>query len=336
MKSAVLFLFLLAAISASAQDVQSTPASAPDITAAVQVPTITYPTAAMRPITYADRYCSGFVTREKLPQTVFISGSPNSPHATKLGSRDIVYITGQNLRAGMQFNIVRELRDPNRSELFQGQHGLVRKAGQVYAELGRVRVLDARQKRQKMTIGVIEFGCKVAVPGDLLIPFVERPPVAVPGPAPLDRFAPASGNLTGRILMAQDSDSVLGVGQKIYLSLGSEQRVKAGDVFRVFRAPEWELRDEVDALSYKATMVEDSQNHPAHISTGGLSLEPEFLDLGSGPKIKVADLPRRIVGKVVVLNVTPTSATAMIMVAVEDIRVGDGVEAETTAAGSGK
>jgi hypothetical protein len=322
MKSAVLFvLMILSATGSLAQE-----GTMPDNEATTSNgQTQTHPVAVMRPITYSDRYCSGFVTRDKVPHGTFLSGSPQSPHASKLGSRDLVYITGENLPEGMLFSIVRELRDPNRSELFAGQHALMNKAGQPYAELGRVRVLDARQK---MVIGVIEFGCKAAVPGDLLLPFVEKPTIEVLAPAALDRFAPANGHLTGRIVMAQDFDSFLGVGQKVYLSVGAEERVKVGDVFRVFRAPEWELRDEVEALSYKTTMMEDSQKNPAQFRTGGLSLDPEFFDMGKGPKIKVADLPRRIVGEVVVLNVTGSSATAMITVAFEDIHAGDGVEAE--------
>lgn len=318
MKSAVLFLFIILPTMVSvAQNQDNSPQNATgksEITSA----------AVPRPLTDSDQYCSGFVRREKVAATTFITGSPNSPHTSKLGSRDLVYISGGNVREGMLFSIVRELRDPNRSELFAGQHALMRKAGQPYAELGRVRVLDTRQK---MAIGVIEFGCKAAVPGDLLIPFVERPPIVLPAPAALDRFTPTNGHLTGRILMAQDFDSLLGLGQKVYLSIGAEQQVKVGDVFRVFRAPQWELRDEVEALSYKTTMMEDAQKHPVQFRMGGLSLDPEFFEVGKGPKIKVADLPRRMVGEVVVLNVTPSSATAMITVALEDIHAGDGLEA---------
>jgi hypothetical protein len=184
-----------------------------------------------------------------------------------------------------------------------------------------------------MAVAVIEFGCKAAVPGDLLIPWVERPEIPLGSAEVLDRFAPAHGKLNGRIVMAQDFDSLLGVGQKVYLTIGGDKGVKAGDVFRIYRAPDTEKRDEVEALSYKsATMVEDSQKNPARIRTGELSLDPEFFDLGRGPKIYVKDLPRRIVGQAVVLNVTPTSATAMITVALEDIHLGDGLEVDDTAA----
>ncbi len=327
MKRAVLLVLILV-VCVSTVPAEET--SAPGARGVPESNALTRPVGAMRPATYVDRYCSGFISKAPLARTTFISGSIYTPHTSKLGGGDVVYVTGPGLREGMQFQIVRELRDPNRSELFKGQHGLMRQAGQPYAELGRLRVVDTRQK---MAIAVIEFGCKAAVPGDILIPWVERPEIPVRGHVVVDRFAPANGKLTGRIVMAQDFDSVLGVGHKIYLTVGGTNRVKAGDIFRVYRSPDTELRDEVEALSYKsAGMLEDSQKNPARIRTGGLSLDPEFFDIGHGPKVQVKDLPRRIVGEIVVLNVTPTIATAMITVALEDIHLADGVEAEDTAA----
>ncbi len=283
------------------------------------------PVVTMRPVTYADRYCSGFITRQELPTATVISANLNSPHATKLGKGEVVYVTGPNLQVGALYSILREMRDSNHTELFSGQHRLLRQTGQFYADLGRVRVLDTRQK---MAVGVVEFSCKAIVPGDLLVPFAERPEITIRPPAPLDRFAPANGALTGQIVMAGDFEFLLGVGKKVYLNIGSERKIKPGDIFRVYRTPKEELRDEVDSLSYKSTILEDSQKHPARIRTGGLSLDPEFFDLGSGPKIRATDLPRRILGEIIVLHVTPTSSTGMITVALEDIHPGDGVEAE--------
>jgi hypothetical protein len=45
-----------------------------------------------------------------------------------------------------------------------------------------------------------------------------------------------------------------------------------------------------------------------------------------GPNIHVADLPRRAVGEVVVLNVTPTASSGMIVFALDDVHAGDTVE----------
>lgn len=323
MKTAVLFFLILTVFVSTIVAEETNVPGAPVV---AEANALTHPLATVRPITYVDRYCSGFISKAPVPRTTFISGSIYTPHATKLGGGDVVYVTGPGLHEGMQFQIVRELRDPNRSELFNGQHGLMRQAGEPYGELGRLRIVDTRQK---MAVAVIEFGCKAAVPGDLLVPWVERPEIPARGKVVLDRFAPPNGKLSGRIVMAQDFDSLLGVGQKVYLTVGGDKGVKVGDTFRVYRTPEAELRDEVEALSYKsATMVEDAQKNPARIRTGGLSLDPEFFEVGRGPKVQVKDLPRRLVGQAVVLNVTPTTATAMITVALEDIHLGDGVEAE--------
>lgn len=42
--------------------------------------------------------------------------------------------------------------------------------------------------------------------------------------------------------------------------------------------------------------------------------------------IHVADLPRRSVGEIVILTTTPTTATGMVVFALEDIHLGDSVE----------
>ena len=46
----------------------------------------------------------------------------------------------------------------------------------------------------------------------------------------------------------------------------------------------------------------------------------------NGPVIHVRDLPRRAVGEMVIIGVTPTTATGMVVFALEDIHAGDGVE----------
>jgi hypothetical protein len=49
---------------------------------------------------------------------------------------------------------------------------------------------------------------------------------------------------------------------------------------------------------------------------------------GNGPVIHVRDLPRRAVGEIVIIGVTNTTATGMIVFALEDVHSGDDVEAD--------
>ena len=70
------------------------------------------------------------------------------------------------------------------------------------------------------------------------------------------------------------------------------------------------------------SVVEDTQRRPA-------SIEPAmFSKNGKGATIHLRDYPRRAVGEMVVLNVTPTSSTAMVIFALEDLRLGDFAEME--------
>ncbi len=179
-----------------------------------------------------------------------------------------------------------------------------------------MRVVDTRSHS---AIAQVELSCDPINPGDVVVPFVERPPVAFHVPGHFDRFAPANGKLTGRIVLGKDFDSELGTGMKLYMNMGSNQGVKVGDYFRVVRSYESTLKDPVESLSFEAQTSEDTQVRPP-------TFEADRFQKTKGPNIHVRDLPRRAVGEVVVLNVTPTSSSAMVVFALEDVHAGDTVE----------
>ena len=56
-----------------------------------------------------------------------------------------------------------------------------------------------------------------------------------------------------------------------------------------------------------------------------------YMSKMKGPNIHVADLPRRAVGEVVVLSTTPTTSSAMVVFALEDVYAGDTVELDEPA-----
>jgi len=120
-------------------------------------------------------------------------------------------------------------------------------------------------------------------------------------------------------VLAKDFDSTLGTGMKVYMNIGSNQGVKIGDYFRAVRNYTADLADPVDSLSFAASTAEDTQRRPP-------SIEGNWMTRTKGPNIHVGDLPRRAVGEVVIIGLTPTTATGMIVFAMEDVHVGDGVE----------
>jgi hypothetical protein len=306
-------LVLLVAAAACAQSGDSAAPEAPQGTAPT---TNSFPTERVQTPTYADIYCSGFINKQTLPDANFIAGGLQTPTTTKFTRGDIVYLKGTGYSAGAQYEIVRALRDVNEYEIFPGQRKLLKETGQPYEEVGRVRIIDTRSKS---AIAQIEYACDGINPGDTAIPFAEKQSVGFHAPMRFDRFLPATSKLSGRIVMGKDFDSELGTGHKLYINLGANQGVKVGDFFRAVRSYEADLTDPVDSLSFKAALSEDTQMKTP-------SFDPDRFTKSNGPVIHVRDLPRRAVGEIVIIGVTPTTATGMVVFSLEDVHAGDGVE----------
>jgi hypothetical protein len=315
MKKTGLLLLLCLTVAAAAQQADSAAAdqAAPQNT---EITTGTFPVERIQTPTNADINCGGFVNKELVPNSKFVAGGLESPNTTKFATNDTIFLAGQGYQTGQQYEIVRELVDPNKYELFAGQHSMLKAMGQPYSELGRVRIVDTRGR---MAVARVEFSCETIVPGDIAMPYVEKPTVAFHMPERFDRFLPNNGKASGRIVLAKDFDLLLGTGSKIYMNVGANQGVKVGDYFRAVRSYEGDLRDPVDSLSFKASTTDDTQKYPP-------SIEGHMFTKTKGPSIHVADMPRRAVGEIVVINTTPTTATGMIVFALEDVHVGDNVE----------
>jgi hypothetical protein len=313
MKKTGLFVLLLATAAWAQGGSDASAFEAPQGTSPT---TVSFPTLRVQTPTYADLYCAGFISKQTLPDASYVAGGMQTPTTTKFTRGDIIYLKGTGYSAGAEYEIVRALRDVNEYELFPGQAKLLKATGQPYEEVGRVKIVDTRDRT---AVGQIEYSCDGANPGDTVIPFAEKQTVTFHTPMRFDRLLPASGKLSGRIVMGKDFDSQLGTGQKVYINVGANQGVKIGDYFRAVRRYEADLKDPVDSLSFKAAMAEDTQKKVP-------SFDPAMFEKGNGPVIHVRDLPRRAVGEIVIIGVTNTTATGMIVFALEDVHAGDGVE----------
>ncbi|HEV7676504.1 MAG TPA: hypothetical protein VGQ12_18390 [Candidatus Angelobacter sp.] len=260
--------------------------------------------------TRSDMYCSGFLTTEKVPDKMFVAAGHNSPDQTRYaGPADVIFIHGQGIKEGERYQIVRHVKDNNHYEIFPGQKAAVRNLGVPYLELAIVTVTDV----QKSTaVATFDLSCADVIPGDIVIPLVEReaPPFRK---VSLDRYTPPTGKPQGRIVMAKEFDSFLGSKYKAYLNIGSDKGLKPGDYLRATRTYSYSYHDPVSGLSLKATEYDDTQMNPQKL-----------------PRGDVSSLPRRTLGDLIVLQVRPKSSTAMVLTALEDISVGDGVEVMDT------
>ncbi len=256
--------------------------------------------------TYSDIYCAGFVTKENLPKANFVAGGLHTPHTTKFGSRDIVYLEGPGYAVGNRYTVLRKVTNPNRYEMFPGQHSLLSRSGNEYAEIGRVVITDLDKNS---AVGSVEFSCQPMVPGDILVKFEEKQMIQYKNTTtPFKRYAPYSG-VAGRIIDGKEFDQVLGTGQKVYVNIGANKGLKPGDYLRITRNYRPSEMDPIDELSLKPPSSEDTSKDPAKVSKHDLN-----------------NLPYRGIGEMIVISVTPETATGMITLALEDIQVGDVVE----------
>ena len=325
MKKTGLLLVLLASLAAAQPSVTATMTATPDasgiVNTSVNVPFVRYQTP-----TVSDIYCAGFISKDRVPDANYVNGGLQTPTSTKFQIGDLVYLAGTGYQAGQLYAIVRELRDSNQYEIYPGQRKLLAATGHPYGEIGRVRVLDTRSHS---AVAQVVYSCDPVNPGDVAVPFVEKPPAAFHVPGHFDRFAPPNGKLTGRIVLGKDFDDIVGTGMKVYMNMGSNQGVKVGDYFRVLRSYTATLKNPVDSLSFKSQTSEDTQMRPPTYEGGFFT--SNYMSKMKGPNIHVADLPRRAVGEVVVLSTTPTTSSAMVVFALEDVFAGDDVELDEPA-----
>ena len=217
----------------------------------------------------------------------------------------MIFIHGEGMKEGERYQVVRHVKDTNHYEVFPGQKSAIRNIGLPYLELAIVKVADVQKNT---AVATFELSCADVMPGDLVIPLVEREAPTF-RKVSLDRYAPPSGKPQGRIVLAKEFDSFLGSKYKAYVNIGADKGLKPGDYLRATRTYSSAYRDPVTGLSLKATEYDDTQQAPQRL-----------------PRGDVSSLPRRTLGDMIVLQVHPKSATAMVLTALEEIQVGDGVE----------
>jgi hypothetical protein len=175
--------------------------------------------------------------------------------------------------------------------------------GTTYADIGRLRVVhvDAKTSTAEMA-----FACDPMQRGDIVRPFAVRPAPQF-HTVKLDPYAPPSGKKTAMIVTTKDFSTVIGAGRIVYVNLGSEQGVRVGDYYRVFR--------------YQGT----------HIDTLYEIKSTAYSAYGFG-STPVAyawnDLPRQVLGEGIVLRTGPNSSTVLLTASGQEIFVGDYVELE--------
>jgi outer membrane protein OmpA-like peptidoglycan-associated protein len=253
-----------------------------------------------------DMYCSGMISAQAHPTNSFVAAGWDTPFQTRYSGSDYVYLTGGSYEKEQRYHIVRPVKDINRYEVYGRQQENQRAAGTMYQEVGRVRITEVQKG---IGIAQVEFSCDGLTPGDLALPWQERPTPQFRRKVPFNQFAEPNGKLTGRVIGGKDFDVITADRGKVYFDVGANQGVKPGDYFRITRTYESMAHDDADKVLLKASVVEPTSATPNKF-----------------PARRFGELPRKSVGEAMVLYTTGTTATAYITRALEQVQVGDGIE----------
>ncbi len=262
---------------------------------------------AISQIDYSTVNCSGFVTDQKVPDEIRLISAEQSNYKITFARGDYVHINrGQDkgVRVGDRFSVVRPDKDPTDVPWFKWQTKLLKAMGTPYMDLGQIRVVSVQPK---VSIAQVNFSCAFMQRGDILQPYQDRPAPPFKDPAAFDHFAPVSGKPVAMLVAGKDYGQVYGKLSAVYVNLGSNQGVKVGDYFRIFR--------------YQGSMAETvPQNKGYQYSMYGF---------GSAPaRYEWNDLPREVLGEGIVLSVSRNSSTMVITFNSIEVYAGDYIEIE--------
>lgn len=260
-----------------------------------------------RPIDYSAVNCSGFVTDQRVPDEIRLVSGEQSNYKIVFERGDYVHINrGQDkgVRVGDRFSVVRPEKDAAEVPWFKWQARLMGAMGTHYIDAGQVRVVNVQPK---VSVAQVIFSCDYVQRGDILVPYSDRPTPPYKDASNFDHFAPVSGKPVAMVVGGKDYGQVFGRLNAAYVNLGTNQGVKVGDYFRIFR--------------YQGSRAETvAQERGYQYMTYGF---------GSAPaRYEWNDLPREVLGEGVVINVSRNSSTMFITFCSSEVYAGDYIEIE--------
>ena len=256
----------------------------------------------------ADVYCAGLITDKPPIEGLFVVAGQEGGLTQMFSDRDTIYLSrgaGYIVNAGGEYILMRRIKDATRTEIFIGQKAMLKGLGEVFAEVGQVKV---RLINEHVVTATVTSTCGEIQAGDIAVPLNKRPKP----PAPIDvfdRFAPPTGKNEGVIALGKEFLGTLGAGNVAYLNIGEPQGVEVGQLYRIYR-------------TYATSAKDPNRKY--------LENTPEML-MGERQSYKLtkeqkAIMPRDIVGELVILSVNSKSATALITMASGELFPGDQVE----------
>jgi hypothetical protein len=283
-----------------------------------------------------DTYCAGTIQYAPAPINPEIVGGEEEQEQRTYVEGDVVFINAgaqQGVTVGDEFAIVRprgQLTSP-----FTKKKGWL---GVYMQEVGQLRVTVVKER---VSVAVITNSCEVALLGDLLRQVNNRVAPLERAEVTLDRFADPTGKQSGRIVMSRDAREFVTKNQIVFIDLGAEDSVKAGDYLTIYRPAgsgnvtlvdnEEIARSRHDGFEsdryHGGKFSSQSQRTKDYSNTPGVFFKNEPVTTREVKRHR-PPVPRKVVGEMVILSVQTRTATAIITRVAQEIHTGDFVEVQ--------
>lgn len=276
-------------------------------------------------------YCAGFIQFAPSPRYLEVVGAEQEQEQLVYGEADYLYInqgSAQGIKVGNQYTVVRP-RGQFKSKLSKKKGFL----GTYFQEIGVVTVIEVKEN---VSVVFVEAACDPIVFGDLLRAVEDRKAPALPAEAPLSRFEDPTGKQNGRIVLARDNKELLSKDNVVFIDLGEEDGVKPGDYMTVYRPLG---KGRITEFREDDVTVSSSYGYESDVFKGGpfSTSAPRVKDTAAngvyGPTTSIPDvkkrrpqMPRKIVGELVIISVQQRTATAVITRTAQEVHTGDYVE----------
>ena len=328
----LLIFCALAQAAASGQTRGASPAQSPAQRREQQATLIAPEARQPAPVARAsESACGGFIEQAQQQPAGQIVGAEDERERRVFGEGNLVFVdmgAQGGVRVGQEFTVVRPRGRFNSK--FSRKSGAL---GIYSQEVGRLRVVRVRDR---VSVARVTVACGDILLGDLLRPAVEREVPRSRADVALDLFAEPTGKQTGRIVLARDGREMVSRDQVVFIDLGSEDGVKAGDYLTVYRPVEHgtlvEYGNEIAANTRRGF---ESEEFKGGKHSNQAQRVKDIDGPQSGTTVKTPSIkrqrppvPRKVVGEIVVLRVEGRTATAVVTRIAQEIHTGDAVEVQ--------
>jgi hypothetical protein len=302
-------------------------------------PQVVMPPAA-HPLQVAGRttlFCAGYIRLQRLPHMPEIVGAVEEQQQRTFADGDVVYINAgsqQGIKEGQNFQIIRPRGDVKGVQ--REKFGFL---GTYIQEVGQLQVFNVRENTSAAQV-TTSCGDLVLL-GDLLTAIPDRDSPLQRPETNIDPFADPTGKQTGRLMMAKNNREMVARNDVVYIDLGVEDNVKPGDYLTIYRplgTGNITRVDNEEMARNRATGFQSDRFRGGGIGSQAMRAKDSTAFVNAEGRYRYRpittrevkrhrpEMPRKIVGEMVIIDVQTRTATAIITRVIAEAHTGDWVE----------